>query len=139
IAWGIYSLRGRGAVDPIVSTTDNFIRSVPFVLAAAAVLIRTIDLSPRGVLIAAASGALASGVGYVIWYAALRGLSATRAASVQLTVPVIAALGGVVLLGERMTVRLGISAALILGGVGLTLMRSRADARPVTGASDTDR
>jgi drug/metabolite transporter (DMT)-like permease len=122
-----------------VATTDNFVRSVPFVLAVAAVFFRTIDLSPRGVLIAAASGALASGVGYIIWYAALRGLSATRAASVQLTVPVIAALGGVVLLGERMTFRLGISAVLILGGVGLTLMSSRADARPATGVSGTDR
>jgi drug/metabolite transporter (DMT)-like permease len=121
IAWGIYSLRGRGTSDPIVTTTDNFIRSVPMVLIVAVILYRDIDLSARGVALALASGALASGVGYVIWYAALRHLSATRAASVQLTVPVIAALGGLVFLGEAVSLRLAVSAVLILGGVGLTL------------------
>lgn len=122
IAWGIYSLRGRGTTDPVVTTTDNFVRSVPMVLVVAAVLYQTIDLSVRGVFLAVASGAIASGVGYVIWYAALRGLSATRAASVQLTVPVIAAAGGLVFLQEAVSLRLAISAALILGGVGLTLV-----------------
>jgi drug/metabolite transporter (DMT)-like permease len=122
VAWGVYSLRGRGTTDPVVTTTDNFIRSVPMVLVVAAALYPTIDLSKRGVVLAAASGALASGVGYVIWYAALRGLSATRAASVQLTVPVIAALGGLLFLGESVSARLVVSAVLILGGVGLTLL-----------------
>jgi drug/metabolite transporter (DMT)-like permease len=121
IAWGVYSLRGRGAVDPIVSTTDNFIRSVPFVLVVAAVMFRSIDVSPVGAVLAVSSGALASGVGYVVWYAALRGLSATRAATVQLTVPVIAAVGGLVFLGEAVSIRMAVSAALILGGVGMTL------------------
>jgi drug/metabolite transporter (DMT)-like permease len=121
IAWGVYSLRGRGATDPVVATTDNFVRSVPLVLIAAALMYQTINLSTRGVVLAIISGALASGVGYIIWYAALRGLSATRAASVQLTVPVIAALGGLMFLGEPVSLRLAISAALILGGVGLTL------------------
>lgn len=122
LAWGIYSLRGRGTTDPIVTTTDNFIRSVPMVLIVAALSYRSIDLSTRGVLLAVASGSIASGVGYVIWYAALRVLSTTRAASVQLTVPVIAALGGLAFLGEHVSPRLVISAVLILGGVGLTLI-----------------
>lgn len=122
IAWGVYSLRGRRTTDPIVTTTDNFVRSVPLVLVATAVLYPTIDLSPRGVVLAVGSGALASGVGYVFWGAALRELSATRAASVQLTVPVIAALGGLAFLQEPVTLRLALSAVLILGGVGLTLV-----------------
>jgi drug/metabolite transporter (DMT)-like permease len=121
VAWGVYSLRGRGAVDPVVSTTDNFVRSVPFVLVVAAVMFRSIHISPAGVILAVSSGALASGVGYVVWYAALRGLSATRAATVQLTVPVIAAAGGLIFLGETVSIRLAVSAALILGGVGMTL------------------
>jgi drug/metabolite transporter (DMT)-like permease len=122
IAWGIYSLRGRFTTDPIVTTTDNFIRSVPMVLVVAVAFHRSIDLSARGVLLAFVSGALASGVGYVLWYKALRGLSATRAATVQLTAPVIAAIGGLGFLGETLSLRLVVSAVLILGGVGLTLV-----------------
>jgi drug/metabolite transporter (DMT)-like permease len=122
VAWGVYSLRGRGTTDPIVTTTDNFVRAVPMVLIVAAVSYQSIELSPRGLALAIASGAIGSGVGYVIWYAALRGLSATRAATVQLTVPAIAAVGGLAFLGESISLRLAISAALILGGVGLTLM-----------------
>ena len=121
IAWGVYSLRGRGAKDPVVATTDNFVRSVPLVLIAVAIFYRRIDFNAQGVVLAVASGAVASGVGYVIWYAALRGLSTTRAASVQLTVPVIAAAGGLVLLDETVSLRLVLSAVLILGGVGTTL------------------
>ena len=121
IAWGVYSLRGRGATEPIVTTTDNFVRSVPLVLAAAAFLFGSIDFSARGVALAAASGSLASGVGYVIWYVALRGLTTTRAAAVQLTVPAIAAGGGVALLDESVSLRLVVSALLILGGVALTM------------------
>ena len=122
VAWGVYSLRGRGAKDPIVSTTDNFVRSVPLVLITASVFFGRIDFSADGVAFAAVSGSLASGVGYVIWYVALRGLTTTRAAAVQLTVPAIAASGGVGLLSESVSLRLVVSAALILGGVGLTLM-----------------
>lgn len=121
IAWGVYSLRGRGAADPMAATTDNFLRSVPFVIILAVIFRGTIDLTARGVLLAVASGALASGVGYVLWYSALRGLSATRAATVQLTVPAIAALGGLIFLGEDLSMRLVLSAAFILGGVALTL------------------
>jgi drug/metabolite transporter (DMT)-like permease len=120
VAWGIYSLRGRSMADPVVTTTDNFVRSVPLVLIAAALFFRNIDLSFRGAVLAVLSGSVASALGYVIWYAVLRELSATRAASVQLTVPAIAAIGGVVFLGEIISVRLVASSTLILGGVGLT-------------------
>lgn len=120
VAWGIYSLRGRRTPDPLVTTTDNFLRSVPLVLIPAALVYGRLELSLRGGLLAATSGALASGLGYVVWYVALRGLSNTRAAAVQLTVPVIAAAGGVALLGETLSLRLAVAAVAILGGVALT-------------------
>jgi len=121
IAWGLYSLRGRGSSDPLGETTTNFVRAIPLAVLVSLIAIRGAHLSPRGALFAAASGAIASGLGYTIWFAALRGLTAIRAATVQLTVPVIAAGGGVLLLGESITARLTLSAALILGGVGLAL------------------
>lgn len=121
VSWGVYTLRGRGNADPISATTDNFVRSVPFVVIVSAVMLRSVHLTPRGVGLAVASGAVTSGIGYVIWYAALRGLTATRAATVQLTVPVIAALGGVLFMSEAITLRLAIATAAILGGVGLVL------------------
>lgn len=122
ISWGVYSLRGRGAVNPIAVTTDNFVRSVPFVLGVSLVLLQFIQVSPKGALLAVASGSLASGAGYVIWYAALRGLTTTRAAAVQLSVPVLAALGGVIFLSEQISIRLVISSVTILGGLGLVLV-----------------
>ncbi|HET8760705.1 MAG TPA: DMT family transporter [Nitrospiria bacterium] len=122
VAWGVYSLRGRGATDPIAVTADNFIRSVPLVLLVVLATFRTAHLSPRGVWLAVLSGSLASGIGYVLWYAALRGLTATRAATVQLAVPVLVAFAGVLFLAEAVSPRLIISAILILGGVGLTLV-----------------
>ena len=121
VAWGVYSLRGRGGADPISATTDNFVRAVPFVLIMAAVMHRGAHLSTRGVILAVVSGALTSGIGYVIWYAALRGLTATRAATVQLTGPVIAALGGVLFMSEAVSLRLMIATAAMLGGMGLVL------------------
>lgn len=121
VAWGLYTLRGRGTADALLATTRNFLRAVPFALAVSLVMLSRREASPRGVLLAVASGALASGLGYVVWYAALRGLSATRAATVQLSVPVIAALGGVLFLSESVSPRLAGSALLILGGVGLAL------------------
>ena len=123
ISWGIYSLWGRGSVDPVVATSDNFVRSLPFVFAMHVVMLRHIHMSPKGALLAVLSGALASGLGYVAWYAALRGLTATRAATVQLSVPVLADLGGVVFLSEDISIRLLLSAAMILGGVGLSVGR----------------
>jgi drug/metabolite transporter (DMT)-like permease len=120
-AWGLYSLRGRGEADPLSATTDNFVRSVPLALLVSLLLLSRIEVSSPGAWLALASGALTSGLGYVIWYAALRGLTATRAAAVQLTVPVLAALGGVLFLGESVSFRLVLAGMVILGGVGLAL------------------
>ena len=120
-AWGMYTLRGRRDQDPLAATARNFARALPFAVAVSLAMITRRDVSAHGALLAVASGAIASGIGYVVWYAALKGLSATRAATVQLSVPVIAALGGVLFLSERVTPRLAIAAVFILGGVGLVL------------------
>ncbi len=122
IGWGVYSLRGRDAIDPIAVNRDNFVRSVPMVLGVSLMLFKMIEVSPQGALLAVASGSLASGVGYVIWYAALRGLTTTRAATLQLSVPVLAALGGIVFLNEQISTRLIISSVAILGGLGLVVL-----------------
>jgi drug/metabolite transporter (DMT)-like permease len=121
IAWGGYSLRGRNSMDPVRATTDNFLRTLPFAVAVILFWLSSLAVSPMGFVWAATSGSVSSGIGYVIWYAALRGLTATRAATVQLSVPVIAAVGGVVLLSEETTLRLVISAVAILGGVGVAV------------------
>ncbi len=120
-AWGMYTLRGRRDQDPLAATARNFARALPFAVAVSLATITRRDISVHGAGLAVASGAIASGIGYVVWYAALKGLSATRAATVQLSVPVIAALGGVLFLSERVTPRLAIAAVFILGGVGLAL------------------
>jgi drug/metabolite transporter (DMT)-like permease len=121
ISWGIYSLRGRGSTEPLGDTTSNFVWAIPLALFTSLLVFEYAYVSPSGALLAVASGALASGLGYTVWFAALRGLTAIRAATVQLTVPVLAAAGGVLLLQESITVRLLLSAALILGGVALAL------------------
>lgn len=129
IAWGIYSLRGAGGSDPLEATANNFLYSVPLVLAVSLLFAGDLHLTWRGVAWAVTSGALASGLGYVVWYAALEGLTASRAATVQLSVPVIAAFGGVVLLAEPVTLRLLLASAAILGGVAMVLtQRSKAKA-----------
>ena len=122
IAWGFYSLLGRGAKDPVAYTTANFVRAVPLAAVVSLVSLSGLHLTRSGVLLALISGALASGVGYAIWYAALDGLTATRAATVQLTVPVIASAGGILFLQEALTVRLVLAALMILGGSGLAVM-----------------
>jgi drug/metabolite transporter (DMT)-like permease len=123
-AWGIYSLRGRKAsVLPRAATADNFVRALPWALAASLVAKDSFHLDARGVLFALVSGGVTSGLGYVAWYAALPGLGATRAAVAQLAVPALTALGGVVLLGERVGLRLALSSLLILGGVLLAIAR----------------
>lgn len=122
ISWGFYSLRGRGAQDPLIDTTNNFVRALPFAIAVSLIMLGYLHISARGAVFAVLSGAFASGVGYVIWYTALRGLSATRAATVQLAVPVLAAIGGVILLSEDISLRLLLSAIMVLGGVGLALL-----------------
>lgn len=121
ISWGFYSLRGRGTRDPLIDTTNNFVRALPFVFVVNLIMLRDVHISTKGFLFAVLSGAVASGVGYVVWYAALRELTATRAATVQLLVPVLAALGGVMLLSEEISMRLLLAAMMILGGVGLSL------------------
>ena len=105
-AWGIYSLRGRGAGDPLRATAGNFLRAVPFAALLSIAALHWFSIDYPGIGYAIASGALTSGVGYAIWYTALPALKATHAATVQLSVPVIAALGGIVFLGEHITLRL---------------------------------
>jgi drug/metabolite transporter (DMT)-like permease len=125
IAWGIYSLRGKGSRDPLAETAGNFLRAVPFALALSLAMLSLASVDRVGALYAIASGALASGVGYAIWYTALKGLKATSAATVQLSVPVITAVGGVILLGEQITLRLVIASAAILGGIALVTLEKR--------------
>ena len=125
IAWGIYSLRGRGAGDPVRVTTDNFLRTVPLAIVIVLLSLPVLTVTPRGFLWAALSGSITSGVGYVLWYAALPRLTATRAATLQLAVPVLAAIGGITFLSEAVSLRLVISAVVILGGVGLAICQKR--------------
>lgn len=133
VGWGLYSIAGRRAVDPLGATAGHFARAacVALPLAVVARPLLPASLAPavsaEGALLASASGALASGLGYAVWYAALAYLSATRAALVQLAVPVLAAAGGVLFLGEAVTPRLAIATVVILGSIALgTLDRARA-------------
>ncbi|MBX3614523.1 MAG: DMT family transporter [Burkholderiaceae bacterium] len=133
-AWGVYSLRGRGIADPLAATASNFARAVPLALALSVLTAGAVHADGPGVVLAVASGALSSGIGYVIWYAALRGLTAMRAATVQLSVPPIAAIGGALMLAEPLTPRLMLASAAILGGIAVVLAtRARAVARGATG------
>lgn len=126
IGWAAYTLLGRGGTKPTLSTSLNFAAAAPVALLLLAIALGGSERwSGEGVLLAAISGAITSGLGYAIWYAALRGHSRTSAAAVQLTVPLIAAAGGVAFLGERATTSLAISSVMILGGVGLTLARQK--------------
>jgi len=119
IAWGIYSILGRGVTEPVRATAGNFLKTVPLTLILLIFCSSSIAITAEGFLWASLSGSITSAVGYVIWYAALPHLAATLAATVQLAVPALAALGGVVFLSERITLRLILSGALILTGVGL--------------------
>jgi len=137
VAWGVYSLIGRGSRDPLATTAGNFLRAAPLAFAVTAVALALatprVFLTWEGVVLATVSGALTSGVAYAVWYAALAHLTATTAATVQLSVPVLAALGGVVLLAEEVTQRLVIASLLVLGGVGWALQGRRAK---VTGGEE---
>ena len=137
IAWGVYSLRGRAAGDPTRVTAGNFLRAVPF---AALLSVLTHDgtaVDTAGVAYAVASGALASGIGYAIWYSVLPALKATSASIVQLSVPPIAAVGGIVFLGEPLTLRLVLTSAAILGGIALViLVNQRASGTPAAAPAD---
>lgn len=125
VAWGLYSLRGRGVSAPALATTGNFLRAAPLAALASLPYLPRMHADAVGVGYALASGVLASGLGYVVWYAALRGLNATRAAVVQLSAPALAALGGVLLLGEDLTPRLVVASFAILGGIALVVLTRR--------------
>ncbi|SFI89282.1 EamA-like transporter family protein [Pseudomonas guineae] len=120
-AWGIYSLLGRGVNDPLAATTGNFLRAAPLALLLSVLFIGQASWDTPGLIYALLSGALTSGVGYAIWYSALRGLQSFQAACVQLSVPIIAALAGSLLLDEALSGRLLLSAAAVLGGIALVL------------------
>lgn len=121
VSWGIYSLRGRGMTNPLAQTTLNFMRAVPLVLVMNVLAAAQLRVTPQGALLATLSGAVTSGLGYVAWYSALRGLTATRAAVLQLAVPVLAAAGGVIFLMEPISPRLLVSSVVVIGGIALTL------------------
>lgn len=137
VGWGVYTLRGRGSAAPVLTTAGNFVRSAPLALAVSAIVAlgggRPMATA-TGVSLALASGVLASGFGYVLWYAALGDLTAVRAATVQLVVPVLGAAGGIVLLGESLSPRLALATMLILGGVGVAV----AGRRPLRSSCDID-
>lgn len=119
VAWGFYTLAGKGSTNPLVDTASNFLRTVPFVCVLVLVFLSldTANITRQGLILAIVSGTLTSGLGYAIWYSALDSLSVTQAAILQLTVPIIAAFGGVVFASEAITTELVISSALVLGGV----------------------
>ncbi len=128
VAWGIYSLRGKNARNPAAATAGNFLRAVPFAAALALAFLPSAQAEGVGVLYAVLSGALASGVGYILWYAALPGLKAASAATVQLSVPVLTATGGILLLGEPLSLRFLLASAAVLGGIALVVLEKRAAA-----------
>jgi drug/metabolite transporter (DMT)-like permease len=131
IAWGIYSLRGRGVTRPLVATASNFARSVPIAALLVAIAFATrAHASPLGIALAAASGGIASGLGYSLWYAAVPSLGATRAAVVQLSVPVITAIAAVVILAEPLRPTVAIGGGAIVGGLALALTAARVRALP---------
>ncbi|MDI1285123.1 MAG: DMT family transporter [Reyranella sp.] len=122
-SWGVYSLLGKGAGDPTAATGGNFLRTLPFAAALMLAMASTGTVDRTGALYAVLSGAVTSGLGYVLWYAVLPMLRATSAATVQLCVPAIAALGGAVLLAEPVTARLLVASVAVLGGIALTIYR----------------
>jgi drug/metabolite transporter (DMT)-like permease len=122
VAWGFYTIRGRGSSNPLAETAGNFARAVPMVILIAIPYLYQIHMTNRGLALAALSGAVASGIGYTVWYSALRHLTSTRAAVLQLLVPVITATGGILFLAETATTRLYVAGAMILGGIGMTIL-----------------
>ncbi len=121
VAWGIYSLRGKGEQNPVSVTTGNFVRAVPFATALGIIFAPWTHLDLAGIIYAIISGAVTSGLGYVIWYSALPGLKAASAATVQLSVPVLAATGGILLLGEPITLRYMLASVAVLGGIAVVV------------------
>jgi drug/metabolite transporter (DMT)-like permease len=126
VAWGVYSLRGRGRGDPVLVTAGNFLRTVPLSLALSLLMLSRQTFDGPGIVYAILSGALASGIGYTVWYNALPQLKATKAAAVQLSVPVIAALGGVIFLSEPIGLRIILASIAILAGIALVVLEKKA-------------
>jgi drug/metabolite transporter (DMT)-like permease len=131
IAWGIYSLRGKAAGDPVSATAGNFLRAVPMAVVLSAALLSWARLDRTGIGYAMLSGALASGVGYAIWYTVLPSLGAPSAATVQLSVPVLAAAGGILFLGESITLRAVLAGVAVLGGIALVAIERRPALAPL--------
>lgn len=121
-AWGIYTLKGRESKSPLMDTSYNFLRTTPFVIVLAIVTVGSSNYSAEGILLAVLSGAITSGVGYTIWYIALGGLSFVQAAVLQLSVPIIAALGGVIFVSEAITLRLTVSSVMVIGGILMVIL-----------------
>jgi drug/metabolite transporter (DMT)-like permease len=122
VSWGIYSLRGKGEGNPTRVTAGNFLITTPVAIALSLLMFEDTSLDAAGIWYAVASGALASGLGYAMWYAILPSLKATSAATVQLSVPVIAAFGGILFLGEPISLRLALTSVAILGGIALVIL-----------------
>lgn len=125
IAWGVYSVRGKGAGDPTRVTAGNFALTVPITLVLSLIMLPTMSFDVVGFWYALASGALTSALGYALWYSVLPLLQATSAATVQLSVPVIVAAGGVLLLDEPITLRLVLASTAVLGGIALVILERR--------------
>jgi drug/metabolite transporter (DMT)-like permease len=125
VAWGIYSLRGKQSGDAVAATAGNFLRAVPLALVISISLFPWASVDQAGIVYAVISGAIASGLGYVIWYSALPGLKAASAATVQLSVPVLAATGGILLLGESLTLRYAFASIAVLGGIALVVIEKQ--------------
>jgi drug/metabolite transporter (DMT)-like permease len=132
IAWGLYTLKGRGSTNPLSDTSYNFLRSIPFVIVLGLFFFHDAHITRQGIILAAISGSITSGIGYTLWYTALRGLSATQAAVVQLSVPVIAGFGGVVFVSEQISLRLTLSALLTLGGILMVILGRNAKTSKIT-------
>ena len=125
VMWGVYSLRGRGTANPLQLNTSNFVRALPLAIVVSLLTRSQMHVTATGLFLALASGAITSGLGYVLWYTALSNLTATRAAIVQLMVPVLAGAGGVLFLGETISFRLVLSGVVVLGGIALALTGGR--------------
>ena len=121
ICWGVYSLRGRGAADPLQETAGNFLRAAPFALCLSALAFSQISVPLDGAALALVSGAVTSGLGYALWYRALKALTSVQGALVQLSAPAIAAAGGIAFLAEPLTLRIFLCSAAILGGIALAI------------------
>lgn len=134
VGWGVYSLRGKQALAPIPTNAGNFARTVPLTIAASLLAIPAARAEWSGIALALGSGAIASALGYVLWYHALRGLTRTQAAIVQLLVPPLAATGGVLLLDEHPSIRLAVASVLILGGVAFAVLARSVGITPAPGA-----